>query len=94
VIAEARASAPQWFRAQAVVHSEPTAARGSGALRAPASKGLQESDFVPLMRKLTSLPDHELYDLMDLIGAAFGRALPHSHSGSLGFGPASLGSGT
>ena len=88
-MAEARASAPQWFQAQAAVHSEPTAARGSGALRAPASKGLQESDFVPLMRRLTSLPDHELYDLMDLLGAALDRALPHPQSGSpgaLGFG--------
>ena len=61
----------QWFTAQAAAQSVPTAARGSGALRAAASKGLQESDFVPLMRKLTRLPDHELMDLMDLLGAAF-----------------------
>lgn len=35
-------------------------------------KGLMECDFVALMKKLTDMPDHDLLDLTDVLGAQRG----------------------
>ncbi|KAK3280144.1 hypothetical protein CYMTET_12006 [Cymbomonas tetramitiformis] len=55
----------KWFQAQATPVSGQSCSsplQGSGGVRA-----LMECDFCPLMKRLTDLPDHEIYELMDIL---------------------------
>mmetsp|Transcript_17204 Transcript_17204/g.37412 ORF Transcript_17204/g.37412 Transcript_17204/m.37412 type:complete len:230 (-) Transcript_17204:198-887(-) len=58
-------SVTKWFQTHATVVSNPTA--GPASLRGAGVRALLESDFLPLMRRLTDLPEHELFELFDLL---------------------------
>mmetsp|Transcript_4910 Transcript_4910/g.8502 ORF Transcript_4910/g.8502 Transcript_4910/m.8502 type:complete len:235 (+) Transcript_4910:235-939(+) len=57
-------SVNKWFQTHATVVSIQV---GSGSLRGGGARALPEWDYLSLMRRLTDLPEHELFDLYDLL---------------------------